>query len=205
MQAHLLTMISGGHRICRALDIISAITGGKEGRDVVVCGGWGGFTLNLESLHFPPPGGGARPARGQLPTTLRCPRGPPRRKPARHSPSAFHRGSGRRGSPRGPVRPQRLRFCRGVREGPGQGAAAAQLGERPPPTARPGAAHPPVSAPESTQSSSSPPPVLGSMARSPPRSAGGRRRDPGRAPCGPPRPAPPSPARPELAGLTASV
>ena len=70
---------------------------------------------------------------------------------------------------------------RAVQEGPRPGRAAAQLEECPPrpPPGPVRAAHPPVSAPESTQSSSSPPPALGSMVRSPPRSARERRRDPG--------------------------
>lgn len=76
------------------------------------------------------------------------------------------------------------------RKGPGR-EEPPRDSESAPPRPLPGpdrAAHPPVSAPESTQSSSSPPPALGSMVRSPPRSGRESRRDPG-------GPAQPGPAR----------
>lgn len=158
-----------------------------------MCGGVRGLLRTLSPSTFLPPGMGPAPP-GAATGHAALPSGPAQEGAGPPQPLCLHRVPGRRGSPRGPIRPQRLRLRRGVQEGPGRGAAAAQLRERPPPTARPAAAHPPVSAPESTQSSSSPPPFLGSMVRSLPRSVRGRWRDPGRAPSGPPRPAQPLPS-----------
>lgn len=145
-----------------------------------------GITLNLESFHFPAPQGGDRPD----PSSHEPRRSVLKARPdgLTAAPPASPRDPAAGAAPVAQGQPKRLR--RAVQEGPRPGRAAAQLGECPP-RPLPGpvrAAHPPVSAPESTQSSSSPPPALGSMVRSPPRSARERRRDPG-------GPAQPGPAR----------
>lgn len=153
--------------------------GGQEGS------GWRavqGGTLNPESFHSSRIPGVGPICREQPWTAQLYPRDPPGRKRAHRSPSGFCKGPGGRSSPRRPIPPQRLRLRGEVQEGPARGRSCRATQRATPPTARPGAAHPPVSAPESTQSSSSPPPVLGSMARPQPRSAHGRGRDPGALP-----------------------
>lgn len=186
------------HYICLALHIILVITEGRRGR----CEGCGG-TLNLESFTSPLPWGGPVPSRAAM---NHVPSGQPLQLQLRGRSGFGTRSLGPSLSQSGSGSAARSRKVSGQRR------AASQLTERhprlhaaprrPPPPAcspSPGPAHPPVSAPESTQSSSSPPPALESMVRS----IRGHHRDLGHARSGQPSPAQADPVK-RAAGVSPS-